>query len=68
MKSATVKFECLFIFKQLKKSYPNRFMEVRYDDLLLNTDDNVRKMFAFCTKKRNENAMENLDLICRSSV
>ena len=36
------------IFLKLQKTYPSRFYLVQYDDLLINTFNEVSKIFAFC--------------------
>ncbi|MCB0460436.1 MAG: sulfotransferase domain-containing protein [Flavobacteriaceae bacterium] len=40
--------ECLRIFEYLNKNYPNRFIQIHYDDLLENTEDLVHHIFDRC--------------------
>ena len=46
--------EVYFIFKELEREYKDRFLLVRYDDLIGDTVNHVKKIFKFCDMEINE--------------
>jgi len=46
--------EIYFLFTELKRSYPDRFLLVSYDDLIEDTVNQVKKIFKFCDIEINQ--------------
>ena len=46
--------EIYFLFTELKRRYPDRFLFVSYDDLIEDTVSQVKKIFKFCNIKIDE--------------
>lgn len=57
--------EVYLIFKELEREYKDRFLLVRYDDLIGDTVNQVKKIFKFCDIEINE---QTYSFIKRSNV
>jgi hypothetical protein len=57
--------EIYFLFTELKRIYPDRFLLVSYDDLIGETVNQVKKIFKFCDMEINE---QTYSFIQRSNV
>ena len=57
--------EIYFLFTELKRRYPDRFLLVSYDDLIEDTVNQVKKIFKFCDMEINE---QTYSFIQRSNV
>ena len=57
--------EIYFLFIELKRRYPDRFLLVIYDDLIEDTVNQVKKIFKFCDLEINE---QTYSFIQRSNV
>ncbi len=59
--------EVAYLFEELKKTYPDRFYLIKYDELMKNTLNLVEDVFYFCDLKLNEqtilfiNKSKNID-------